>query len=327
MFYRSKVMAMLGTTIFFTALPFTSMASTSSINSVSLDIISDIEIGSGDNDVDVTTNSDMYHVDKVSINKPDNDWADGDQPTVEVDLKADDNYIFSNGLSKKDVNIRGTKGTVIRGQMSYSYLKLFIVLDDLKDKVSNYELNVCDLNVSALKWDEMQGTARWEAADDAVSYQVKLYRGGNPITSILTDKGPSYDFSSYMTKAGNYSYKVRAISNSSLYGSWEKSGSLHVTSEYAAKITSGLAGPGGSGSWSSDEKGWWYRNADKSYPVSNWQYINDKWYYFNESGYMMTGWVNWKTKWYYCGDDGAMVTNTTTPDGYHVGSDGARTGS
>jgi glucan-binding YG repeat protein len=43
----------------------------------------------------------------------------------------------------------------------------------------------------------------------------------------------------------------------------------------------------------------------------------------NESGTMVTGWINWKSKWYYCGNDGAMYTNTTTPDGYKVGSDGA----
>ncbi len=327
MFYLNKVMAMLGITILITALPFTSMASTRTINSVTIDISSGIESGN-DVDVNVSTDSDMYHIDKVSVtNEPDVDWADGDQPILSVYLMADDDYTFSYGLSNKDVNIRGTKGTAIRGQMSNSYLKLFIVLDDLKDKVSNYELNLCDLNVSALEWDEMHGTARWGAANDAASYQVKLYRGSSPITSIITGKEPSYDFSSYMTKAGNYSYKVRAISYSSLYGSWEKSGSLHVTSDDAAKISSGLTGPGGSGSWLSDDKGWWYRNADRSNTVNNWQYINDKWYYFNESGYMVTGWVNWKTKWYFCGHDGAMDSNTTTPDGYHVGNDGAWTGS
>lgn len=27
--------------------------------------------------------------------------------------------------------------------------------------------------------------------------------------------------------------------------------------------------------------------------------------------------------WYYLGQDGVMLTNTTTPDGYKVGADGA----
>ena len=38
---------------------------------------------------------------------------------------------------------------------------------------------------------------------------------------------------------------------------------------------------------------------------------------------MVTGWVKWNSKWYYCGESGAMLTDTTTPDGYDVGSDGA----
>ena len=42
--------------------------------------------------------------------------------------------------------------------------------------------------------------------------------------------------------------------------------------------------------------------------LSGWWKINDKWYYFNEK---------------HDGTYGAMLTNTTTPDGLHVGSDGA----
>ena len=57
--------------------------------------------------------------------------------------------------------------------------------------------------------------------------------------------------------------------------------------------------------------------------MNQWQYINDYWYFFNEKGYMVTGWVLWNNIWYYCSDSGAMLTNTTTPDGYRVGADGA----
>ena len=38
---------------------------------------------------------------------------------------------------------------------------------------------------------------------------------------------------------------------------------------------------------------------------------------------MRTGWILWNDVWYYCGADGAMLTDTVTPDGYTVGSDGA----
>ena len=73
-------------------------------------------------------------------------------------------------------------------------------------------------------------------------------------------------------------------------------------------------------SWQSNSTGWWYQNADGSYPANEWQQIDGSWYYFNESGYMVASiWIGN----YYLGENGAMLTNTTTPDGYVVGSDGA----
>ena len=56
------------------------------------------------------------------------------------------------------------------------------------------------------------------------------------------------------------------------------------------------------GEWKQDSKGWWYQNNDESYPVNCWQEINGKQYYFNDSGY--------------------LLTNTTTPDGKQVNSNG-----
>ena len=110
------------------------------------------------------------------------------------------------------------------------------------------------------------------------------------------------------------------------------------------------------GKWIKDEKGWWYRRADGSYPKNTWGYeeYNGKsyWYYFLDSGYMATGWVNlngskyylfsgsdgWMgrmlTGWqwidgycYYLGADsgnneGHLYRNEKTPDGYQVDSEG-----
>ena len=77
------------------------------------------------------------------------------------------------------------------------------------------------------------------------------------------------------------------------------------------------------GAWLKNDTGWWYCNADRSYPVNQWQYINNYWYFFNASGYMVTGWVQWNNVWYYCCDSGEMLTNTRTPDGYYVDGNGA----
>lgn len=73
--------------------------------------------------------------------------------------------------------------------------------------------------------------------------------------------------------------------------------------------------------WKQDTSGWWYQNADGSYPANAWKQVNGKWYYFEANGYMAANkWINGT---YYVGGDGAMLVNTTTPDGYQVGADGA----
>jgi len=58
------------------------------------------------------------------------------------------------------------------------------------------------------------------------------------------------------------------------------------------------------GEWKQESDGrWWYQNDGGGYPANQWQEIGGKQYYF--------------------GADGYMLANTTTPDGYQVGADGA----
>lgn len=90
------------------------------------------------------------------------------------------------------------------------------------------------------------------------------------------------------------------------------------------------------GEWKKDDKGWWYKNADGSYPKNKWQKIDGTWYHFDSKGYMQTGWLKlknkwyylgtdgkmqtgwipWKDKWYFCGEDGAMLTGLQTVKAY-----------
>ncbi|MDO4296211.1 MAG: hypothetical protein Q4D90_08675 [bacterium] len=53
-----------------------------------------------------------------------------------------------------------------------------------------------------------------------------------------------------------------------------------------------------------DEKGWWFRFADGSYPKNGWQYLSyaqrSDWYHFDEKGYMQTGWFrDVDDRWYH----------------------------
>jgi hypothetical protein len=56
----------------------------------------------------------------------------------------------------------------------------------------------------------------------------------------------------------------------------------------------------GNGEWIKDDKGWWYRYPDGSWPAAKWEYINGLWYFFGSDGYMATGWILWNGMWYYC---------------------------
>lgn len=105
--------------------------------------------------------------------------------------------------------------------------------------------------------------------------------------------------------------------------------------------------------WRYTPDGWWYRLDNGTWPSDGWKCIDSRWYYFERSGHLKTGWldidgyryylnpvddgslgamrVGWQIiggKAYYFngssdGKYGALLTNTTTPDGYRVGTDGA----
>ena len=162
-----------------------------------------------------------------------------------------------------------------------------------------------------------------------------------------------------VAKQKNYSGSSGGSSSSSGSGgsggsSGGGSGSFKVSSSFSGQVL-GVDRSLSGGQWIQDEKGWWYKRPDGSYPKNSWGYeaYNGKsyWYYFLDSGYMATGWVEvngskyylfpnsdgWKgrmlTGWqwidgncYYLDpqgqNEGALYRNTTTPDGYAVDAEG-----
>ena len=61
------------------------------------------------------------------------------------------------------------------------------------------------------------------------------------------------------------------------------------------------------GEWKHNSNGWWYLNADGTYPVNQWQKINGQWYHFDAKGYMQTGWIKVGGSWYFLNSNGAMA--------------------
>lgn len=72
--------------------------------------------------------------------------------------------------------------------------------------------------------------------------------------------------------------------------------------------------------------GSWYYFKGSGEIATGWLQVTSgsPWYYLKSDGKMVTGWMQIGNKWYCFKSNGEMYANTTTPDGYQVGSDGAQ---
>ena len=88
--------------------------------------------------------------------------------------------------------------------------------------------------------------------------------------------------------------------------------------------------------WHEDAKGWWFQNADGTYPKNEWMRVYWDWYYFDGDGYavkgwqeieyngkkekfyfniscqMVTGWQYLENHWYYFSGNGVMLKGLQT---------------
>ena len=194
-------------------------------------------------------------------------------------------------------------------------------------------------------------------------YEVRRVIPDYDISTITKITSPFFD-AVKVEKKENYSGNTGNSGSSSKGGSSGSggsggssgggSGSFKVSSSLSGQVL-GVDRSLSGGQWIQDEKGWWYKRPDGSYPKNSWGYeaYNGKsyWYYFLDSGYMATGWVDvngskyylfpnsdgWKgrmlTGWQWIGgncyyldpqgqNEGALYRNTTTPDGYAVDAEG-----
>ena len=79
------------------------------------------------------------------------------------------------------------------------------------------------------------------------------------------------------------------------------------------------------GTWMQNSTGWWYVNADGSYPKDTVATIGGRVFRFDVNGYMRTGWINLGGTWYYLNSSGAMVTGWLNLGGtwYYLDANGA----
>lgn len=297
--------------------------------------------------VAASVNDTYFKVEDCSYtNEDDDEWERGTTPIVRVELIiTNDDYYFGS-MSKSNINISGMHGEyksskVLDGGNGLRVdIKLRKVAGDLSEVDDYY-------------WEGK--TAVWEEVDDADKYEVKLYRGTRTVTTVTTTNH-SYNFYPHMTSAGDYTFKVRAVSNSdNEKSSWtESSDDLEIRSSQvytgAAPGTgdtgnTGVGGPGGSGSpnggtinsaggqWFDSPYGWWYRLANGNPVKNSWLYVDNNWFRFDVNGFMMTGVQAIDGKIYYLnpvsdGTRGAMLTGVQIINGgfyyFSPTSDGTR---
>ena len=155
-----------------------------------------------------------------------------------------------------------------------------------------------------------------------------------------------------IAKTGVYTVqaeKKRSGSSSGSHSSSGRGGRATVKADYKAPT-------GKTGNWVPDNRGWWFKYQDGTWPKSQWLELEwngvKNWYYFGADGYMVTGWYQDGGKWYYLhpkadgtrgymytgwhqiadnwyyfrvtagGPKGSLVVNGTTPDGYNVNGNG-----
>ena len=147
---------------------------------------------------------------------------------------------------------------------------------------------------------------------DAVKVEKKENHSGNTGNSGSASKAVS-------SSSGGSSGGSASSGGSSGGGS----GSFKVSSSFSGQVL-GVDRSLSGGQWIQDEKGWWYKRPDGSYPKNSWGYeaYNGKsyWYYFLDSGYMATGWVEVNGSKYYLfpnsdGWKGRMLTGWQWIDG------------
>ncbi len=285
------------------------------VGEITLSFSVDVSPGEAGGTVDVTVESGECSVESVDFVKDQDYWVGGERPKVEIWLSADSDYYF-----KKS----GKSAFVFEGdEVKYVSASAKNDKEEMLLRVSLGKLDEDDedLSVDGLSWDEDNGIAHWETQDTAKTYRVRLCRSSSSsavsdgLGSTYTVTENSFDFSGKIPKAGSYYFKVRAIDARGNAGDWEESPYMEVTAQELAQWK---------GTWSQDSRGWRYTGRDGLSAENGWREIGGVWYFFGADGYMKTGWITWEGKEYYCDASGAMLTNTTTPDGFYVGADGAK---
>lgn len=308
-----------------TSLPIQSIAADYKyITSISLKVDIDLDSGdevnrgdslgtnSSDSGNKVYTTSNKYRVVEAEWSN-DKELSVGDTPKIIVWLEPDNSgsteYRFRSSYSSNNVSVSG--GTFVSAGKTGGDLKVTLKANGIKGTYDAPE---------EAEWGNGKGKATWEKGSSSTNYfDVYLYRGNSVVKKLEDYNGTSYNFYPYMTKEGDYSFKVRAVPHTDgekRYGKkseWTESDSKYIDEDEVSDGTgqdNGTTASGGTTDvgWRKDGDYWYFRYPDGNYQKAGWLLWNDKWYLFDSQGRMLTGWQQTGNQWYYLGDSGDMKT-------------------
>ncbi len=335
------------------------------------------DVGNPDNSKTTSHNSDNDDDNNESdLYDLSGNWNANYMPTLKITLETKDSDDRFKMDSISDIKLSGTADPVYESISSSGSRATLTV------KLRSLRTGAAALNNAHFDEDTSNGfILLFDETTEDMYYEVKLYRNGKYLGTYLTIRGEDYlDLNNIILQTGSYTASARVRNTATnKYSKWiDVEGTLNATQEVIDTVNNrSVVNPSSeedkyssnSGRWMCNSSGWWWQEADNTYPRNEWKSINGYWYYFNNEGYVITGWQtinnvkylfddvngNMKTGWqlkdgswyymnpttgamatgwrvldgkYYCFEAGTgrLYTNTYTPDGFEVDSNGAYTG-
>lgn len=309
----------------------------------------EIEIGdelSDDADSYVTVPDNQYYT------LDDAEWLDdirsvkvGDEPRMKVYLSnsgytiehSDYDTVYSFRGSYNSSNVRVTNGEFISAAKRDGNETLEVTLR-IKAIKGHYD------EPEDVYWTSSRGVAKWNAPENGSGYyDVVCYRGSTAVKRLNSYHGTSYNFYPYMTKAGEYTVRVRTVAPENVSSSvgkssdWLESDYLYIEEDQVSDgsgqtdsdnnsgspAITGNAYPNGTGNanvagWVQSNGTWYFRYPNGELVRDGWLKLNDKYYMFDAEGRMLTGWQQNKYGvWFYMDkSSGEMKTGWLHDGGY-----------
>lgn len=230
--------------------------------------------------------------------------------SAEIELNSEDGYHFG-PLEQSDIILRGLGGICTKAvkKEEGSTLLLTVELEGLDERTG--EVERMELLPS--------GSAIWNKAPNAYTYQILLYKNSKRTGSTHTTGKEIFDFAPLMEEGGDYYFKIYPLALSGKRGLPSESMSCHVD-EKIAEINKSDSQHAEKNREESDElrdeaQEFQYVYSDGISPQNNWVMRGQDWYFFDGSGHAVKdSWQLWKRKWYYLGSEGKMEDRDGTED-------------